>query len=90
MYAQINNDVYSSQTTEAVGSPEESSYVRPWFIFLGAVFLVAIPVFFEAPLVRVLPWLSLALTAGWLLLGSALSSKPQTKVLGENWFDCGF
>jgi Protein of unknown function (DUF3120) len=83
IYAQINNEVYSSQATEAVDSPEESSYVRPWFIFVGAVFLVAVPVFFEAPLVRVLPWLSLALTAGWLLLGSALSSKPQTKAWGE-------
>jgi hypothetical protein len=52
-------------------------------VFLGAVFLVAVPVFFEAPLVRAVPVLSLVLTAAWLWLGSALSSKPNTKIWGE-------
>ncbi len=38
-------------------------------VFSAAAFLVSVPVFFQAPLVRVLPWLSLALTGFWLALG---------------------
>ena len=34
-------------------------------VFCASAFLVSIPVFFQAPLVRVLPWLSLLLTAFW-------------------------
>jgi Protein of unknown function (DUF3120) len=52
-------------------------------VFSGAVFLVAVPVFFEAPLVRAVPLLSLALTGVWLWLGSTLSSRPNTKIWGE-------
>lgn len=52
-------------------------------MFGGAIFLVSVPVFFEAPLVRLLPWLSLLSTAGWVGLSIALSSKLKTQILGE-------
>jgi Protein of unknown function (DUF3120) len=74
--------IYQAQT-EAITSSESAAPSRPWLIFWGAFFLVAVPVFFEAPLVRALPWLSLVLTAGWLWLGSALSSKPNTQSWGD-------
>ncbi|KAM3099633.1 DUF3120 domain-containing protein [Phormidesmis sp. 146-12] len=66
-----------------MASAENTSAVRPWLVFGGAVFLVAVPVFFEAPLVRALPLVSLALTAGWLWLGSKLSSKLNTQIWGD-------
>ncbi|MGV0024123.1 DUF3120 domain-containing protein [Phormidesmis priestleyi] len=75
--------IHQSQPHKATAFSESASPVRPWLVFGGAVFLVAVPVFFEAPLVRVVPWLSLALTAGWLWLGSKLSSKPDTQIWGE-------
>jgi hypothetical protein len=42
-----------------------SQYIPIW---LGAAFLVSVPVFFQAPLVRQAPWISLILTVGWLSL----------------------
>ncbi|KAM3105026.1 MULTISPECIES: DUF3120 domain-containing protein [unclassified Phormidesmis] len=66
-----------------MASAESAPAVRPWLVFGGAVFLVAVPVFFEAPLVRALPLVSLALTAGWLWLGSKLSSKLNTQIWGD-------
>lgn len=41
-------------------------------VWLGAVFLVSVPVFFEAPLVRFAPWLSLVITIGWLSISRQL------------------
>ncbi|NDJ19689.1 DUF3120 domain-containing protein [Myxacorys almedinensis] len=52
-------------------------------IFGGATFLVSVPVFFEAPLVRSLPFLSLALTGFWAWLSLSLASKPQTQIWGD-------
>lgn len=52
-------------------------------MFATAIFLVVIPVFFQAPLVRSLPWLSLTLTGTWLLAGISLSSRAETRSWGE-------
>lgn len=38
-------------------------------VFVISAFLVSIPVFFQAPLVRVAPWLSLIFTGFWVILG---------------------
>ncbi|NEO26141.1 MAG: DUF3120 domain-containing protein [Kamptonema sp. SIO4C4] len=38
-----------------------------WFVFGAAAFLVSVPVFFQAPLVRFAPGVSLILTLGWFL-----------------------
>ena len=52
-------------------------------VFWAAVFLVVVPVFFQAPLVRSLPWLSLALTGTWLLAGVSLTSRATTQLWGD-------
>lgn len=52
-------------------------------IFGAAVFLVSVPVFIEAPLVRVLPWLSVGLTILWVWLSKLLMSRSKTYVWGD-------
>lgn len=52
-------------------------------VFLAAAFLVSVPVFIQAPLVRLLPWLSLGLTLGWVALGLYLMKRPQTRIWGD-------
>lgn len=52
-------------------------------VFAAAVFLVSVPVFIEAPLVRSLPGLSLALTAAWVWLSWVLLSRPSTQLWGD-------
>ncbi|MFN4194254.1 MAG: DUF3120 domain-containing protein [Thermosynechococcus sp.] len=57
---------------------------RPaWFLFGLAGFLVSVPVFVEAPLVRTLPWLSLALTPLLLGLSFYLQRQPHCRYWGE-------
>ncbi len=57
-----------------------------WKVFAAAAFLVAVPVFIEAPLVRNWPWLSVALTSFWVGLSYFLYQKPQTKIWGDLLF----
>jgi hypothetical protein len=52
-------------------------------VFAAAVLLVSVPVFVEAPLVRSLPMLSLAMTAGWVWLSFNLMSRPSTYLWGD-------
>jgi hypothetical protein len=54
-----------------------------WLIFLSAVFLVSVPVFIQAPLVRYLPWLSLGLTPVLWWVGSRLSARMQARWVGD-------
>jgi Protein of unknown function (DUF3120) len=54
-----------------------------WRFFGLAAFLVSIPVFIQAPLVRQWPWFSLVLTLGWIALGVALYRKPSTTLYGD-------
>lgn len=56
---------------------------RTWLVFAAAVFLVSVPVFIEAPLVRALPLVSLAMTAGWVWLSFALMSRPSSYLWGD-------
>jgi hypothetical protein len=51
--------------------------------FLAASFLVSIPVFIQAPLVRFWPLFSLFLTVGWVGLGVRLMRKPHTYLWGD-------
>ncbi len=51
--------------------------------FAASAFLVAVPVFIQAPLVRILPELSLAVTALWLLLGWNWLKKPHLHLWGD-------
>uniref|UniRef100_B8HRK4 DUF3120 domain-containing protein n=1 Tax=Cyanothece sp. (strain PCC 7425 / ATCC 29141) TaxID=395961 RepID=B8HRK4_CYAP4 len=56
---------------------------RSWLLFFQAVLLVSVPVFFQAPLVRWLPWGSLLATGVWLGLSAWLLYRPQTRVWGD-------
>ena len=52
-------------------------------MFAGSAFLVSIPVFIEAPLVRHYPVLSVVLTIPWVCLGWILSQRPQSQIWGD-------
>lgn len=52
-------------------------------MFAVAVILVSVPVFVQAPLVRLMPWFSLLLTLGWLLLGLQLQIRPASQRWGD-------
>ena len=52
-------------------------------VFLASAFLVSIPVFFQAPLVRVLPWLSLVLTVFWFQLSLYWQKQEKTYLWGD-------
>jgi Protein of unknown function (DUF3120) len=52
-------------------------------VWLVAVFLVSVPVFFEAPLVRYAPWLSLVVTVGWLSISRQLMENDKSLVWGS-------
>ncbi len=59
---------------------------QAWLVFAVAVFLVSVPVFIEAPLVRSLPWVSLGLTGFWVWLSFALMSRTSTYLWGDLLF----
>lgn len=54
-----------------------------WVLFAAAVFLVSVPVFFQAPLVRLWPTFSLLLTGGWLAASLILMKSPRTWAWGD-------
>lgn len=56
---------------------------QSWLVLAAAVFLVAVPVFIEAPLVRSLPLLSLAMTGLWVGLSFALMSRTSSHLWGD-------
>ncbi len=54
-----------------------------WVLFAAAVFLISVPVFFQAPLVRFWPTFGLLLTAGWLAASLILMKSAKTWVWGD-------
>lgn len=54
-----------------------------WSIFWASGFLVSVPVFAQAPLVRFYPWISLLCTLIWLWVAKLLYSKSPTKIWGD-------
>ncbi|MTJ10038.1 MULTISPECIES: DUF3120 domain-containing protein [unclassified Anabaena] len=62
------------------------SFRTSWLVFVAAVFLVTVPVFIEAPLVRSLPTLSVVMTGFWIALSITLMSRPQTYLWGDILF----
>lgn len=56
---------------------------RRWLPFAIAVFLVSVPVFFQAPLVRIWPMLSMVLTGGWLGASLYLLRRKETELWGD-------
>ena len=66
-----------------VFSLEKIKISQKWAVFGTAVLLVSVPVFFQAPLVRQLPWLSLAMTGFWLWLSLKLLHNRLTNIWGD-------
>jgi hypothetical protein len=60
-----------------------ASLLSHWRMWFTSLFLVSVPVFFEAPLVRYAPWLSLICTVGWLAIAKYLQEEPKTKTWGS-------
>ena len=63
---------------------------KAWRVFFTASFLVSVPVFFQAPIVRLFPTISLLLTLFWVGLGWYLYQRPQSRwwgdiILGFSW-----
>jgi hypothetical protein len=54
-----------------------------WGVFASAAFLVSVPVFLEAPLVRQYPVLSVVTTGLWCVLGLLLMQRPQSQIWGD-------
>ena len=87
----FNNTWFSSSSTYSGDSEQffDSQEVRgvgnrqSWLVFGAACFLVSVPVFAQAPLVRQLPLLSLVMTLGWVWLGLMLLRKESTFVWGD-------
>lgn len=52
-------------------------------VFVASVFLVSVPVFVQAPLVQLYPWLSLLLTPVLFGLGRWIRSHPDREVWGD-------
>lgn len=54
-----------------------------WGVFAAAAFLVSVPVFIEAPLVRHYPILSVVMTILWVCLGGILIQQPKSQIWGD-------
>lgn len=63
---------------------QESTQPRSlWSVMGVGLFMVSVPVFFQAPLVRAYPWFSVALTLGWVILGHHWQNHPQRSFWGQ-------
>ncbi len=54
-----------------------------WGVFAAAAFLVSVPVFIEAPLVRQYPVISVVSSLLWVWLGFILFQRPQSQIWGD-------
>lgn len=63
-----------------------SPATKRWLVLLFATLLVTVPIFLQAPLVRVLPWVSVILTAAWFGLSWLLWQRPKTKLWADLLF----
>ncbi len=77
----------ANMQTQATATPADQDIGQGarlgWRFFGLAAFLVSIPVFIQAPLVRQWPWVSLFLTLGWIAFGYSLYRKPSTALYGD-------
>lgn len=80
------NSVLEANSENATSIVIEVELIRKpqvWSVFFAACGLVSIPVFFQAPLVRLLPWLGLSTTIVWVILGLILYQRLSTKIWGD-------
>jgi Protein of unknown function (DUF3120) len=75
--------IFTLTTLENPVSSGRSNSIQKWLIFSASAFLVSIPVFLQAPLVRLYPAISLLLTIPWLALSLILILRPKTQIWGD-------
>ncbi len=73
----------SSYKSSEIDSTWRWSLQRTWSVFAAAAFLVSVPVFIEAPLVRHYPVLSVVITILWVCLGGILLQRRQSQLWGD-------
>ncbi|WP_366039712.1 DUF3120 domain-containing protein [Microcoleus sp. PH2017_05_CCC_O_A] len=66
-----------------VSSSDRSKSIQQWLVFGASAFLVSIPVFVQAPLVRLYPTISLLSTIPWFVLSLILIFRPKTQLWGD-------
>ena len=65
----LSESSHQPKLAEQLALPSDQTRSERRAAFLAAVFLVSVPVFVQAPLVRLQPWLSLVITLVWFLGG---------------------
>lgn len=81
--------LYIAPSKEVIALPQAPPEVlqtrtrTTWLILLAAVFLISVPVFIQAPLVRQFPWLSLGLTSAWVGFSLWLRSRTASFIWGD-------
>ncbi len=76
-YSSDSEKLFISQEAGGIGTRQS------WLVLTAACFLVSVPVFVQAPLVRQMPFLSLVMTLGWVWLGLMLLRKESTQIWGD-------
>jgi hypothetical protein len=56
-------------------TPKKPGFANHWSVLLASIFLVSVPVFLQAPLVRFFPWVSLGFTPVLWWIGLRLSTR---------------
>lgn len=80
----IENSTTSNRVTQTLNERTHKRILSlTGLVFLASAFLVSVPVFFEAPLVRAFPVLSLLSTLVWLAASLKLRSHPSTHLWGD-------
>lgn len=91
-YTSTTHSPYISESPTEVAALEQSllaqdsdftSVPKRWVVFAVSVFLISVPVFIQAPLVQIYPWVSLLLTPILFGLGRSLRSQPKWSVWGD-------
>jgi hypothetical protein len=78
---QLYSSSLDAQLSELTVTPTRMQ--QTWLIFAAAAFLVSVPVFAQAPLVRLFPWISLFGAALWFGLSWRLQQHPTLSIWGN-------
>lgn len=73
----------SSYKSSVTGGTWRWQLQETWGVLAAAAFLVSVPVFIEAPLVRYYPILSVVMTLLWVSLGWILCQRSQSRIWGD-------
>ncbi|ANV83144.1 hypothetical protein AWQ21_01310 [Picosynechococcus sp. PCC 7003] len=79
----LNHPLFSVGAVYVLKRQQDLRRNVPLLICLASGFLVSVPVFFQAPLVRTAPWLSLALTLLWVAIAFGLRQRENTEIWGD-------